>query len=127
MINHFQRLLYEKLNADETLPPCYISIQKDIKYPFILINFDKLLNLSKAKFELYRAEFSISIYARDKTKSQLLEIAKQIDNHMNSDDIKALIVSMRKQGYEWVNAHDLMLTKLLVNYKALLKPNIEEK
>lgn len=117
----FQRTFYQIIKADTNLPPIHINLQKDAKYPFILMQLEKLVNLSGLRFEQHQVEFSISIYIRSNEQERLTNIIEKIDQHLVSNELKTLIISIRKLDCQWVNGHDLLSTKLSVRYKALLQ------
>lgn len=123
-IYNFQSKLYELLSSHINLPKVYLSVQQDAKYPFILINLQKALNLSKHDIATYEVVFEICIFARDKAQENILKTASIISTVINPENLnmsECKMLSMKDQEMEWVRGHDLLTTKLVVGYKGLIQ------
>lgn len=127
-ISQFQEKLYKILKQNELIKnmnvAVYFALQQDAKYPFIMINMLQSLNLSKLAIERYELDFEICIFVRDKAQDLLLKIASEV---MKIITIEALaseqynLVAINYNTSEWVRGQDLLTTKLVINYKALLQ------
>lgn len=119
----FQKQLYELLQKQE-LPKVYLSIQQDAKYPFILLNLQKVLDISEYHLLTYDVDFEICIFARDKAQENLLKMAHIIEQTLSTATLTHELfnaLSIKSQATEWVRGHDLLTTKLILQYKILLQ------
>ena len=121
----FQSKLYERLVGIASLPKTYLSVQQDAKYPFILINLFKVYNLSEYTLSKYAIDFEICVFGRDKSQENILSIATKIEDAINPTVFNE-VLSIKVQNVEWVRAHDLLTTKLVINYKGLLEHKADD-
>jgi len=123
-IYHFQNNLYGILTAHTSLPKVYLSVQQDAKYPFILINLQKVINLSKYDLVTYEIDFEICIFARTKTQETLLNTMTIISELIKPKPLSNKcykVLSIKDQNMNWIRGHDLLTTKLVVEYKGLIQ------
>ncbi len=127
-ISLLQEKLYKVLKQNELIKhmniAVYFALQQDAKYPFIMINMLKSSNLSKPLIERYEVDFEICIFVRDKAQESLLKIASEV---MQVVKVEALsferykLIGINYNTSEWVRGQDLLTTKLVINYKALIQ------
>ncbi|MES2215545.1 MAG: hypothetical protein V4485_06030 [Pseudomonadota bacterium] len=123
-IYYFQSTLYSLLTSNNNLPKIYLSVQQDAKYPFILINLQKAVNLSKPHLPTYEIDFEICIFARDKAQETILKTMSVIGDMIRQENLsnnQYKVLSVKDQNLEWVRGHDLLTTKLVVSYKSLIQ------
>ncbi|WP_253308566.1 MULTISPECIES: hypothetical protein [unclassified Rickettsia] len=131
VIGDFQLSLYKLLaNEDEirqSIDQIYLSIMQDAKYPFLLINMLNVDNMANLKQNISRIEFEICIFANDKNRNISLELADKIINKIAvySFELQNYILAGIKAGnMKFKDSNDLISTKLIINYQALLKQKI---
>lgn len=127
-ISLFQEKLYKVLKQSELIKAMnvavYFALQHDAKYPFIMINMLKSSNLSKLSIERYEVDFEICIFVRDKSQEFLLKIASAVMKVLRTEALELEeynLISVNYNTSEWVKGQDLLTTKLVINYKALLQ------
>jgi predicted house-cleaning noncanonical NTP pyrophosphatase (MazG superfamily) len=112
------------LNSIDSLPKTYLGAQKDSNYPFILLNILKAENFSRNYLNKFQVSFEVCIFARDKAQENLLEMASKVDDVLSNTNFKndqCRILSIRSRNFEWVKGHDLLTTKLTINYQSLIE------
>lgn len=127
-VSAFQDKLYEILKRDQLFAGfnigVYFSVQQDAKYPFILINILKSTNLSNPAVERYQLDFEVCIFVRAKGGDMLLKIANVVNKLLKIDYLcsdQYDLIAINSNVAEWVRGQDLLTTKLVINYKALLR------
>lgn len=122
-IGLFQKSLYEILNTDAELknmiPQIYISVQQDAKYPFILLSFLHLNDVSKYSKKIYEMEFEISIFTRDKLQENTLRVAEHISKLIREKSIgvgEGNLVSLSRNSLEWVRGNEITSGKMVMKY-----------
>jgi len=132
-IYQFQARIYEIFSRSEQIRALvtgiYLLVQHDAKHPFILISLLKVNDISKYEMAIYEIDFEISIFARDKSLESLLKIVGNIARLLKPEAFdgqgyKAL--SLKHLGLEFVRGHDLLTTKIVMNYKTLIQGALEE-
>ena len=121
-------LLSTEVKISKMVDKIYISVVQDAKYPFLLINMLSANNISKFTDEIYEVEFEICIFSRDKNQGNLTLLADLIKaklNLTNSHFIKYIIAGIRLGSVSFERSSDLITTKLIMNYKALIKQSVE--
>lgn len=119
----FQSRLYELLSS-HALPKVYLSMQKDEKYPFILVNLQKVLDISEHYLITYDVDFEICVFARDKAQEALLTIAHKVLDIISPQALSNKsydVLGVKNKSIEWVRGHDLLTTKLILEYKLLIQ------
>jgi hypothetical protein len=97
---------------------------QDAKYPFLLINIVKVENKTLFSRGIYEVDFEISVFARDKSQLILIKLADLIIIRL---DIKFfitenyIIAGLKAAQIDFQKSQDLVTTKLLISYKALIK------
>jgi len=130
-INDFQLRIYHALADDHAIrsriDKIYVSIVQDAKYPFLLINFLKVEDCSKTNHAMYNVDFEICVFARDKTQGLLVSIADMIVVKLTPASCvfeNYLILGMKNQYIAFDRSQDLVTTKLIVRYKALVQQEL---
>jgi len=126
-IGHFQKAIYEILKTDAELSKMvagiYLSVQQDVKYPFILVSLTQLQDVSKYTKKIYEIEFEIEIFTREKLHEPALKIADHVSRLIDAKPIGVAVsnvIAMRKNTLEWVRGHDLLTSKLVMKYKGMI-------
>ncbi len=132
-IYQFQARVYELFCASRDIRSLvtgiYLLVQHDAKHPFILISILKVNDISKYEMAIYEIDFEISIFARDKSLESLLKIVSNIASVLKPgvfDGQGYKVASIKHLGLEFVRGHDLLTTKIVMNYKALIQGALEE-
>lgn len=127
-IHNFQTHLYRTLCEDEkirlSVDNVYLSITKDAKYPFLLINMIQIKDMSQFTNKIYEVEFEICAFARDKSQKILAPLADKIITKLTPETCKFIgyVVAGIKTGIiNFQRGQDLLTTKLSINYVALIK------
>jgi hypothetical protein len=127
-IHDFHMKLHKLLSGDEKIrlkiDRVYISVVQDAKYPFLLINILRAVNLSKPELEMFEVEFEICIFARDKNQGNLTLLADLINTKLNPKNCHFngyIIAGMRSQSINFQRGQDLITSKLTMLYKTLIK------
>ncbi len=130
-INDFQKKIYEFLMQEKSVKnkvdKIYLSVPQDAKYPFLLINVIKSLDISKFHQQIYEIDFEINIFARARNYSSTTSIADEISHslekqipHFNN----YTIAGMKLIEVKFEQSKDLITNKLNLQYKALLKKGL---
>lgn len=130
-INDFQKKIYEFLTQEEAVKnkvdKIYLSTPQDAKYPFLLVNIVKFVDISKFHQQIYEVDFEINIFARDRNHSFLTAIADEISNslektipHFNN----YIIAGMKLTEVKFEQSKDLITNKLNMQYRTLLKKGL---
>jgi len=127
-IQNFQmniyRLLADDVEIKQKIDKIYLSAVQDAKYPFLLINIVKVENKTLFSRGIYEVDFEISVFARDKSQLILIKLADLIIIRL---DIKFfitenyIIAGLKAAQIDFQKSQDLVTTKLLIPYKALIK------
>lgn len=127
-IHSFQDILYKHLTTNEIIKSLtsavYLSIKQDAKQPFILINIARIINISNLTAKYYEMDFQISIFDHQKNQTSLTRIADEISNVLTSANLNNnsySVISSNLAMSEIVKGQDLITTKLIMHYKALIK------
>ncbi len=130
-IEELQIVLHQLLSGDENIrlsvDRIYISVIQDAKYPFLLINISKANNISKSMQKIYEVDFSISIFAREKSQKIVTKLANNITRVINPASCHLngyVIAGINHTSINCERANDLISYKLIINFKALIKANI---
>ena len=127
-IHDFQNRIYTSLLNDKdimlVIKKIYIGVIQDGISPFLLINIAKVEDLSVHNVSLYEIEFQVSAYAKDQNHQLLVNISDLIIKNLSTmnrlfggykiDGIKA-------NNMQFEKAKDLVLNRLVINYKAFIK------
>ena len=129
LIHSFEYTLYETLKNKEIVSSLtssiYLSIQQNAKQPFILVNIEKITNVMNICSKYYEIDFQICIFDNQKTKSSLLKIAGAVSEVVIPYNLQSnifFVISTNFITSEFIKGQDLLTTKLVLNYKALLMP-----
>lgn len=127
-IHNFQTHLYRTLCEDEqirlSVDNIYLSVTQDAKYPFLLINIIKIKDLSQFTSKIYEVEFEICAFARDKSQKILAPLADKIVTKLTAENCKIIgyaVAGIKTGAINFQRGHDLLTTKLSINYVALIK------
>lgn len=133
-IQDFQLLVYRLLSDDSdirlSVDKIYLSVVQDAKYPFLLLNIVQIENISQFMQDIYAIDFEICGFARDKNRVLLTNLADKITNKLRVGPYIASptrdysVASMKACNISFTGSLDLITTKLTINYKALLKSNL---
>ncbi len=118
------KLLSETPEIRLVVDRIYITTQQDAKYPFLLINIVQINNISKIRQKIYEVDFEISIFTREKNSKILtilvdniteiiIKTPAQLKNH--------IIIGINYNNIIFQKAHDLITTKVTINFKILIK------
>lgn len=130
-IHDFQNRIYTSLLYDEAISnlvkKIYIGTIQDGQSPFLVINITKAEDISVHKVAIYKIEFQITAYAKDKNHILLVTLSDLIIK--NLADINAAFSDYCIDGIKANNiifdkAKDLVLNRLVIHYKALIKKMI---
>ena len=131
-LHDFQLKLYNVLNNEQGIKQIvdkiYLSVVQDAKYPFLLINIIHANNLSKFDHEIYEIGFEICVFVRDKNQENLTILANLINKKLNSINLDAvgyIIAGIRSGIINFERSQDLLTTKLIMNYQALIKQEFD--
>lgn len=127
-INDFQIRLYKILSTDQAISAkvdkIYIAVTQDAKYPFLLINILRAENISRFNCSIYEIEFEICIFVRAVAQGNLTLLASLIDTRLSTSNCQVteyIIAGIRVSSINFQRSQDLMTTKLIMHYKALIK------
>jgi len=131
-IHDFHVTIYKILSSDQdirlSVDKIYITVVQDAKYPFLLINILKADNLSKFNQDIYEVEFEICAFARDKNQGLLSALSNNIITKLSKNSFVTqgyMVAALKACSINFQRSSDLITTKLLINYKALLKMQLE--
>ncbi|WP_316353507.1 hypothetical protein [Candidatus Trichorickettsia mobilis] len=131
-LHDFQLKLYNALNDEQEIKQIvdkiYLSVVQDAKYPFLLINIIDANNLSKFDQQIYEIEFEICVFVRDKNQGNLTILASLINkglNAINPGAIGYIIAGLRSTVVNFERSQDLLTTKLIMHYQALIKQEFD--
>jgi len=129
-IHDFQIMIYKLLNEEEDImlnvDRIYLSIVQDAKYPFLLINILKVINISEVRQRIYEIEFEICAFARDKKHIILTLLADIISSKLVPNSCKLpgnIVAGLKICNLEFHKSSDLVTSKLTINFKSLIKEN----
>jgi len=130
-IHDFQNRLYTLLSNDDeiikSINKIYLGVVQDGKAPFLLITITKAEDLSRHLESIYSVEFQISAYAKDNNHQLLIKLADRIITLLSSakDNFAGYIIAgIKANDLQFEKAKDLVLNKLIINYKALIKKEV---
>lgn len=105
----------------------YISVAQDGNYPFILINFVKIENHSKAGQDMYLLEFEICIFSREQNKKSLINISNLVEGLLLAKKLTIPdynIAGLKLNEVLFDEAQDLVHNKLTMRYKTMIKKEL---
>lgn len=127
-LHSFQSKLYEILKNNEIIKgmisSVYLSVQQDAKQPFILINILKITNIVTLAIKYYEVDFEICVFDHQKNKNSLIMVAGAISDCITPYSLANSGYSVVSSNFlmsEIVKGQDLLTTKLIIHYKALIK------
>lgn len=127
-IHDFKIQIYEILsgcpNVKSIIDEIYINIVQDAKYPFLLINFNQVVDQSKYNIGIYNIEFEICIFIRDRTNGGLVLLLNEITEILKSTKFKItnyVVAGLKSSEIKFDQAADLITNKLSIKFKALIK------
>ncbi|AFC69779.1 hypothetical protein [Rickettsia amblyommatis] len=100
----------------------YIFVQ-DAKCPFLLVNILHVNNISTNVQNIMQLEFEICIFTNDKNRNIALSLASKISDKIEHHSFEN-VVGIKITKIEFQTSKDLVSTKLVMNYQALLKQKI---
>jgi hypothetical protein len=127
-IYDFQNRIYSTLLNDKdimlVIKKIYIGVIQDGISPFLLINIEKVEDLSVHNISLYEVEFQISAYAKDQNHQLLVNVSDLIIKNLST--MNRLfgfykIEGIKANNMQFEKAKDLVLNRLVINYKAFIK------
>lgn len=132
-ISDFQKQIYKILSNNSEISnsvnKIYFGAVQDGKCPFLLISIQKSEEVSLHVNQVYSVEFQISAYAKDHHHNLLISLADHVVGALNSSEIMFKdfnVAGMKANKISFEKAKDLVLNKLLINYKALIKRRRDE-
>ena len=130
-IHDFQNRLYTLLSKDKeimkSINKIYLGVVQDGKAPFLLINILKAEDISRHLESIYSIEFQVSVYAKDNNHQLLTKLADRIVSIFASDNNNFsgyIVAGIKANNLQFEKAKDLVLNRLVINYKALIKKEV---
>jgi hypothetical protein len=130
-IHDFQNRLYTLLSKDKeimkSINKIYLGVVQDGKAPFLLINILKAEDISRHLESIYSIEFQVSAYAKDNNHQLLTKLADRIVSIFASDNNNFsgyIVAGIKANNLQFEKAKDLVLNRLVINYKALIKKEV---
>ena len=127
-IHDFQSRIYSSLQSDADImiiiKKIYIGVSQDGISPFLLINIIKAEDLSIHNVAIYEVEFQVSAYAKDQHHQILVNISDMVIKNlyaMNKIFGGYKIDGIKANNVQFDKAKDLVLNRLVINYKAFIK------
>ena len=127
-ISEFQNQIYTVLLADEeikaSVKKVYFGAVQDGKCPFLLISIKKAEDLSRHVENIYSIEFQIAAYAKDHHHKLLVSLADKVIKALDKSKIFFAgykVAGVKANDIRFEKAKDLVLNRLVINYKALIK------
>ena len=117
-------LLAECSNITSKIDKIYVGTVQDAKYPFLLINFNQIVDYSRHDNGIYNVEFEIYIFIRDKVQNGLASLLSEITEVITARKFKITnysVAGLKSEEVKFDLAADLISTKLSIKFKALIK------
>ena len=127
-IHDFQNRIYSSLSEDKEImfivKKIYIGAIQDGVSPFLLINIAKVDDLSVHNIALYEVEFQVSAYAKDQNHQLLVKLSDLIVSNLSKINRLFggyMIDGIKANNMQFEKAKDLVLNRLVINYKSFIK------
>ena len=127
-IHDFQNRIYSALVNDQEImsfvKKVYIGVIQDGISPFLLINITKIDDLSVHNIALYEVEFQVSAYAKDQNLQLLVKLSDLIVSNLSKINRLFggyMIDGIKANNMQFEKAKDLVLNRLVINYKSFIK------
>ncbi|WP_266234633.1 hypothetical protein [Rickettsia rhipicephali] len=126
-IYNLQLSLYKLLINDNEIKTkinkIYFPVIQDTKCPFLLVNILNVNNISTNVQNIMQLEFAICIFTNDKNRNIALSLASKISDKIEHHSFEN-VAGIKINKIEFHTSKDLVSTKLVMNYQALLKQKI---
>ncbi|WP_231288651.1 hypothetical protein [Rickettsia rhipicephali] len=101
----------------------YFPVVQDTKCPFLLVNILNVNNISTNVQNIMQLEFAICIFTNDKNRNIALSLVSKISDKIEHHSFEN-VAGIKTNKIEFHTSKDLVSTKLVMNYQALLKQKI---
>lgn len=131
-IHDFQRRVHYVLSRNDKVRSkvenIYLSAVQDGKYPFLVINIQKVRDISRFAEVIYEIDFEICAFARgNHNQAFLLSLSNEIAGCLTPKECgfgQYLVAGLSLADITFEKAADLLSTRLTMNFSSLIKSYI---
>ncbi|WP_232279080.1 hypothetical protein [Rickettsia akari] len=117
------KLLINDNEINTKINKIYFAVVQDAKCPFLLINILNVNNVSTNVQNIIQLEFERCIFTNDKNRNIALSLASKISDQIEHYSFEN-VAWIKANKIELQASKDLVNTKLVMNYHALLKSHL---